>query len=649
MTQTLTPAQFCALADIEVLCFHGPEEAEELEQAVRGFIQSGEPIGVDTETTGLDPIRNRVRLVQLGLPERAIVVDLDGFRSPREERQVDWSTPGLRAVAELLLSSQRKVLQNAAFDINFLRGEGLELGGPIFDTMIAAKIKNNGSGAPNNLGAIVERELGEPLSKELQKADWSGEITEDMLRYAGRDVCCLPRLVDKLGEKLNSSRVSERVTLSDIFKLEMMCLRPISLMQWYGFGFDLEAAHRLRVGLVELEIEKKLGFLKALDAAIKKEHPEDPTKWLPQEDDGTFNTREKTSGSIRLGTKRYAGFNPRSTQQMAQRFEDAGILLPPNEKGLPSLDQNLLSFLRADYKLVNQYLVWKEHATSVSHIDTLIGAVAPDGRIHAGYRQMGTDTGRLSCAEPNLQQVPREREFRSLFVAPPGWSLVVADFSQVELRVAAELSGEERMLTAYRAGRDLHTETAVLLTGKTPEDITKAERQSGKVANFGLLFGAGAATLRKQAMAQYGVDMDLKEAQAIVSGFRRAYPRLYEWQQDQGSQTTMSVITRYGRRRLMVGRNDKYTTRINTQVQGTAGDICKISIAMLYEQIKDKAACVRLISTVHDELVLEVLDDEVDQWSSKLKECMEAAGALVCRKVPIVAEVSCGKSWADAK
>jgi DNA polymerase-1 len=335
---------------------------------------------------------------------------------------------------------------------------------------------------------------------------------------------------------------------------------------------------------------------------------------------------------------------------MAERFELAGILLPPDEKGLPSLDQNLLSFLKGEYELVAMYMEWKAAVTRVSHIEKLLESIGPDGRIHASYRQMGTETGRLSCSGPNLQQVPREAEFRRLFRAREGYKLVVADFSQVELRVAAELSGEERMLGAYVAGRDLHTETAALVTGKSADSITKKERTSAKLCNFGLLYGAGAATLRKQAIAQYGVDMELEEAQELVTGFREAYPQLYVWQGAEGNKTTRAVFTRYGRRRILTGFNDKYTTRINTQVQGTAGDIAKIAIVMIWDQIKAGAAEeALLIAMVHDEIVLEVAENRVDKWAEQLAKAMEAAGAVVCKQVPIVAEASFGDTWADAK
>ena len=638
-----------ALSQVDFDVISGPHQSGLLQRRIAEINVADCDVGIDTETTGLDPLVNQVRLVQIGTKDFALIVDLDGWRSGGA-RAVPWSSPGLAELKTFLEGPRMKVLQNAAFDLNFLRGEGIVLGGPLFDTMIAAKIINNGTGAKNDLGSIVERNLKIELPKELQKADWSGQLTREQMMYAARDVVCLPWLLPPLMQALQSSRVRPTFTLWDLFKLEMQVLRPIALMQWNGFGFDREGAEELRLSLtLEAEGLKTL-FLEHLDQRIRARHPDDPHAWLPRDPDGSVNTREKESGSKRLGTKLYKGFNPRSPQQMAQRFEQAGILLPPDEKGAPSLDQNLLAFLRRDYELIDQYLTWKTAVTKVSNIEKLLDSEGPDGRIHCNYKQMGTETGRLSAASPNLQQVNRGKDFRSKFVAASGYKLVVADFSQVELRAAAQLSGEQRMIDAYLAGRDLHTETAALMTGVKLEDVSKEARTSAKVANFGLLYGAGPATLQKQAVAQYGIDMELSEAKEIVEGFRAAYPTLYAWQQREGTKTTKAVETALGRRRMLVGFNDKYTTRINTQVQGTAGDIAKIAIAKLWAEIcRAPANEAKLIAMVHDEIVLEVRDGHEEHWAQLLKRCMEEAGAEICTKVPIVAEVSWGQTWADAK
>jgi len=582
-----------ALENADFDLVKGPQQVALLKLRVAELAAHEGVLALDTETTGLDPHVNQVRLISLGTADYALLVDLDGWRTPGK-RQVDWTQPGLRELKAVLAGRQDKVLQNAAFDLNFLRGEGVVLGGKIFDTMIAAKIFNNGSGNKNDLGAIVKRELRVELPKELQRADWGSALDEEMLRYAARDVICLPRLIAPL--------------------------------------------------------QAKLRFLENLDECIKTEHPNDPLSWLPRNADNSFNNREKDSGSIRLGTKLLKGFNPRAPKQMAARFEQAGIMLPPDEKGAPSLDQNLLAFLKNDYPLIAQYLEWKNSVTRVSAIEKLLESVGPDGRIHAQYRQMGTETGRLSCSNPNAQQIPRTADFRSLFIAAAGYILVVADFSQVELRVAAQLSGEQRMIDAYLANRDLHTETAALMTGVPQDKVTKSARTSAKVANFGLLYGAGPATLQKQAVAQYGIDMSMEEASEIVQNFRLAYPRLYDWQREEGNRTTAAVTTKFGRRRQLVGFNDKYTTRINTQVQGTAGDLAKIAIVKLWKKIcAAPVGQARLIAMVHDEIVLEVKEDQAEHWGQVLKHCMESAGSEICTDVPIVAEVSHGLTWADAK
>lgn len=638
-----------ALAQPDFDFIKGPAQLGLLRTRLAELGEADEPLGVDTETTGLDPRVNQVRLVQIATQRYALLVDLDGWRQPGV-RQVPWEEPGMWQLKALLESNRPKTLQNAAFDFNFLMGEGVRLGGELFDTMVGAKLINNGTGSKNDLGALVARNLKFEMPKELQKADWGAEISEEQKVYAARDALCLGWLRPMIELALQTAKVPalrKEVTLYDVFRLEMGVLRPIALMQWHGFGFNAAGAAALHTALTAKAEGLKAAFLEVLDAEIQRRSPENA---LPRDPDGSFNTRENDSGSIRLGTKVYKGFNPRSPQQMAARLEQAGIILPPDEKGKPSLDQNLLAFLKKDYPLISQYLEWKESVTLVSAVEKLLESIGPDGRIHAGYRQMGAETGRLSCAGPNLQQVPREKEFRSLFIAAEGYTLIVADFSQVELRMAAELSGEERMRAAYAAGRDLHTETAALIAGVKQEDVTKAQRQSAKVANFGLLYGAGPATLRRQAVSQYGIDMELEEAKVLVEGFRDAYPQLYKWQQQEGQRTSVAINTATGRRRMLVGFNDKYTTRINTQVQGSAGDIAKLAIWLLWRHLlqapQDEA---RLIAMVHDEIVLEVREEHAQKWAELLKSSMEGAGAQICRHVPIVAEVSSGATWADAK
>lgn len=979
-----------------VLWADSPALGGSLRLKLNEFSCANAHIGVDTETTGLDVVEDRIRLVQLCCQDSIIVVDLFGWWGAGY-RDADWSSPELAELKKLLESKIPKVLQNSPFDISMFSAIGVSLGGPIFDTMMAAKIINAGTGAPNDLGAIVKRELGRALTKEMQKARWGDTITGEMAEYAARDTAVLPLLVEPLRDKLVKSKVSSKVTLFDIFRLEMMVVRATASMRFNGFGFDAEAAKSVQVQLKQEADVLEHKFIVMLDQLLRKRHHKDPTKWLPRDPDGTLNLRKRNSG--RGAAKLLAGFNPNSPVQMVRALVDSGIELPvrdPRKGGKKktsdtstpyTLDQNLLAFLRADYPIIDAYMTWKTQATLVSHIATLINAVSSDGRIHASYNQLGTNTGRYSASDPNLQQVPRSEFFRKLFIPRPGYVILGGDFSQIELRVAAELSEEPRMIQAYNDGRDLHMETACLLTGKTADQITKQERTNAKICfsgdteiltpngwvrldsysgeevaqyvlpagvalnysvpkpdpgyvaagpckwdgsggeiqfvkpldyrsfwsddvwraqdrnfsvvatgnheilyvdaygnakkqslvdvvaprlfiaagntrqseyklgslfsrvlamvvadgsfksaagwvslgfskrrkvhrckslldeagiqytkntytngdhgkstffkfrlseaewllnyttvdkelnmstcltdvdpyaylgeaqywdgtaltgdrkdriivttivrqtadvmqamavtsgiactihdyeydtnsvayrvsyafrgapvwrptweptkalaqnvycvqvpsslilirhegkvciqgncNFGLIFGAGAATLRRQAMAQFGVSYTLGEARELVKNFREAYPTLYQWQQTYGSLTTTSVYTRYGRRRILTGFDDKYTTRLNTPVQGTAGDIAKIAIAGLWPSIVGAPEGeVFIVSVVHDELVLEVREERAEFWKVELKREMEAAGGTVLFKVPVLAEVNYGPSWGDAK
>ena len=604
-------------------------------------------IGVDTETSGLDPHRDRVELIQVATEDYCLIVDLNLFRRG-EWREVHWGKVGALQLMRLLESSKTKVLQNAQFDLNFLAAEGVVVKGSIFDTMLCARVLNNGSGWKNDLGSLVKRYLKVEIDKSNQKEDWTQRpLPDDMLQYAARDAICLPRMAPLIKQSLIESKMWETA------KFELECLRPIASMSFNGLGFDRHEATLRQEQLESAKTARRDALVHLLDERMKARGSEG----LPRDEDGSFNLRAKDEGKIRDGTKKYKGFNPDSPLQMANALMAAGVMLRPNEKGKYTVDQNLLALVRRDMKesglntdLIDAYLEWKEQATLCKHIKTLLEAAGDRDRICAGYRQLGTETGRLSCAGPNLQQVPRGETFRSLFPARPGHKMVVADYSQVELRVAADLSQEPAMMHAINNGQDLHTTTACLMLGKEPDEIKKSERQSAKIANFGLLFGAGAGTLLKQAIAQYGVEWTEDEAKQIVQQWHAAYPGLRKWQLETGERQTGAIFTKSGRRRLcLTDRSGKFTTRINTEVQGTAGDITKGALVRVWKYLKTYPGEARLVGCVHDEILLEVKDEFVDQWKERLVKAMENAGKALITSVPISAEVDAGPTWADAK
>ena len=329
-------------------------------------------LGVDTETSGLDPHRDRVELIQIASDDYCLIVDLNLFREGEScvtrvtQRAVSWERDGAKHLKALLESSKTKVLQNAQFDLNFLAAEGVVVKGSIFDTMLCARVLNNGSGWKNDLGSLVKRYLKVEIDKSNQKEDWTQRpLPDDMLQYAARDAICLPRMAPLIKQSLIESKMWETA------KFGLECLRPIASMRFNGLGFNRHEATLRQEQLESAKTARRDALVHLLDERMKARGSEG----LPRDEDGSFNLRAKDEGKIRDGTKKYKGFNPDSPLQMANALMAAGVMLRPNEKGKYTVDQNLLALVRRDMKesdlntdLIDAYLEWKEQATLCKHI-----------------------------------------------------------------------------------------------------------------------------------------------------------------------------------------------------------------------------------------------------------------------------------------
>jgi len=577
-------------------------------------------LGLDIETTGLSPQHDRILLIQLGTAEQVFVFDVAGIGS------------AIKELAPLLASEYIiKLGQNLAFEWVFLEANGLPLRGMLLDTMIAGKLLNLGMKVKNSLGVLVARHLGLLMEEkeELQKSfiGHEGPFSQAQLEYAARDVSiCFP-LYEVLKQKLRKEE------LSHIFRLECRALPAFASMKHNGFLLDVDHYTKLlhdkcaERDAACLHVVKKLEALGVLDQYRSPET-------------GQVMVHPDFYGK---GKNKVKGFNLGSVAQLQPALVAAGIPVDS------SLDKTALAFLAPDHELIRDYLAFKELKTACSQVEKMIGHAQQynDNRIRANYRQLGTDTGRVSCAEPNLQQIKRDKEYRQGFVASPGHVLVIADYSQLELRIAAECSGEERMSQAYQEGADLHTRTAALMNGIDESEVTKDQRRDAKTYNFGALFGSGAKSIRTQAAAA-GLFLTPEEAEEKLSQWKSAFPQLVGWQRTQGN-TTGPVFTLMGRRRLLTqgpGGSDKYTTRLNTQVQGTGGDCMKAALALLWENYLSVRPEWKLVANVHDEAVMEVPEADKDEAQVVLKECMESAAYEVClTNVPIVAEPGAGRDW----
>lgn len=591
-------------------------------------------VAFDCETTGLQPTFDGLRLLQLAALDRdPVVIDCWDLTDD------DWIE-----LEEFFSIKRYWIAHNAVFDLGWLQEHEIYPNGDILCTMLASRILTNGMPfVKHGLQHVVKRYLGKEISKEEQKSDWSGDLTPSQLAYAALDV----QLLVELDPAINA-RMAEG-NLHRAWFLECKALPAMAQLWRNGLPFDRKSLQALQQDLVE--DHERLGeeFLVALDEALPA------YKKLPRHADGTINTNAKSSGSVRAGTKVEAGFNLNSPKQLLDVFT---VLLgekPVDPNGKPSASRQALKEYAGEHPVVADYLAWKRVEKRRQMVEALLKHLGKDGFIRASYMQMGADTGRMSCISPNLQQIPRDSRFRECVKAPRGWRLVVADYAQMELRLAAAEAEDPLMIKAFQEGFDLHTLTAMQIYGVNEDEVTKEQRQVSKSANFGLLYGSGARGLRNYA-ATMGIRMDLAEASEIREKFHKAYSGISRWQRanakaaDVATQFASIRIRNSGLRRFLPGEHNKLTTRCNTPIQGAGAAVLKRTLGKLWPFLQtDGEEVVRLSGVVHDEVVLLVREEVADVWAERLARIMQEAEAEWLGDVPALAEAKIGVSWQEAK
>jgi DNA polymerase-1 len=549
-------------------------------------------LGFDVETTGLDPRSHRIRLIQLAVPGGPVYV-VDLFR-------VD-----ARILEALFAAGPRLVGHNLKFDLSFLAAAGLPVpdGRRLFDTMLAAQLLGAGTdeGRLDHCGLqnVAERHLGVTIDKSAQTSDWTGPLTQEQLAYAAQDAAILLPLAETLGDQIREA------DLGRVLSLEKRALPAISWLESTGAPFDAEAW----VGLSDRVVEDQVRLEQAL------------TEMAGRED--------------QAGAK---AINWRSPEQVKRVLRERG-------HDVERTDEATLTGLAPDDPLARLLLQYREAVTRASRygIAFLRNVDAGTGRIHADYFQLGAASGRMSCRGPNLQQVPRDPAYRACFRPAPGRVLVKSDYSQIELRIAAEIAGDQRMLDAYLANSDLHMVTAAAVLGRSNGTVMKADRQLAKAVNFGLLYGMGAPRLREYAIQNYGVELTPAQAEEFREKFLSTFPGLRGWHRHQGNVRPEEPDTRTlaGRRRLAV---KKYTERLNTPVQGTGADGLKAALALLWES-RFRVPSAAPVLCIHDEIVLEVDEGEAEQAREWLVECMKRGMRSFLLKVPVEVEAEIIADW----
>jgi DNA polymerase I-like protein with 3'-5' exonuclease and polymerase domains len=591
-------------------------------------------VAFDCETTGLQPVFGGLRLLQLAALDRTPVV-IDCWDLTDE----DWID-----LEEFFSVKRYWIAHNAVFDLGWLQEHELYPEGEVLCTMLASRILTNG--LPNikhGLQHVVKRYLKLDISKEEQKSDWSGDLTPSQLEYAAYDVYLLTQL---------DGPINQRMAVGNLHKawfLECAALPSMAQLWRTGLPFNLESLQELHADLAKDHVRLGDAFIETLDKALPA------SKKLPRDPDGSFNLRSKAEGSVRAGTKKEAGFNLNSPKQLLDIFTTLLDRQPVNSEGKPSASRSALREYAADHPVVAEYLAWKRVEKRRQMVEALIKHFDSSGFIKASYMQLGADTGRMSCIGPNLQQIPRDPRFRACVKAPAGWKLVVADYAQMELRLAANEAQDELMIKAFQDGLDLHTVTAMQIYGVTEDEVTKDMRQVSKSANFGLLYGSGARGLRNYA-AGMGIQMDLLEAGEIRAKFHASYKGICRWQRENAAQANRPSndaairIRESGLRRFLPGEYNSLTVRCNTPIQGAGAAVLKRTLGKLWPLLKaDGEEVVRLAGVVHDECLLLVREEHAETWRCQLEAVMEEAEAEWLGPVPALAEAKVADSWVDAK
>ena len=582
------PASLASLASLASPAYDLVSDPTRLREVLPDLLAAVE-LGLDTETTGLDPRSDRVRLVQLATPERVYIVDAFGV--------------GDLSPLAVLLDGQRGIIgHNLKFDLAMLAASGLPVpnGDRLFDTQLAAMLLGAGlaEGMLNKSGLadVCERYLGERPDKTEQRADWSGELSDEMLVYAAKDAAILLPLAARIRQELATERLEATALL------EMRTLPAIVWLEQAGAPFDSAGWRALSDAAVaeQIELEEQLTQLAGVTDLFGK---------------GTINWASPTQVKKVLEARGYqlASANEEALSEIAVDEPLAGLLLK----------------YRSASKMASTY-----------GIETLNRVNRSTGRIHADFLQLGSRAGRMSCARPNLQQVPRDPRYRACFRPNDGRVLVKADYSQIELRIAAEMAPDQRMLAAYQQGDDIHTLTAATVLGRTNGEVTPADRQAAKAINFGLLYGAGADTLRQSAFNEYGTIFTKEGAEALKTKFFETYKGLRSWHRKHGN-GLRDTRTVGGRRRRRVAR---FTEQINTPVQGTGADGLKHALALLWET-RDRCPDAVPVLVVHDEIVVECPAESADAARDWLIECMKQGMAAYLKKVPVEVEASIERDW----
>ncbi|MDD5071253.1 MAG: DNA polymerase I [Patescibacteria group bacterium] len=582
----------------------------------------------DTETSSFDPLTARLLGVSFSWKEgescfistRSLQnqdnkkTNLFNYNPTPNTSLHPWLTKLAPVFADYKI---KKYGHNIKFDTRVIEAQGIKTGGIAFDTMVASYLLNPGT-RQHNLDALTFSELGfEKISKDdllgrgREKITFSEVGEEKLAIYSCEDADFTNRLVNKLRTQLKKQK------LDDLFKkIEMPLIDVLAEMENNGILIDKNLLNKMS--------EKVSQKLEELEKKIYKQ----------------------------AGAK----FNVNSTQQLREiLFSKLAIPIDnikKNKTGLSTAADELdkMKDLHPIIALIQEYRELTKLTTT--YIDALPNLInKKTGRLHTSFNQTITATGRLSSTEPNLQNIPVRtelgREIRKAFIADKGGKIVSFDYSQIELRLAAHMSGDKRMIKAFKDGADIHTATAAEINRVNPETVTKNMRREAKAINFGILYGQGPHGLSQSAGIPYG------QAKDFIDQYFIAHKEIQKFidKTIENARKNGYVETLFGRRRYLPEINSSVIPvkkgaermAINAPLQGTAADLIKAAMIKIHNLIAGKEN-VKMLLQVHDELIFEIEEKEIRKIVPQIKDIMENVLKL---KVPILVEASAGDNWGE--
>lgn len=590
---------------------------EQAFQDLVSTLSSSDEFCFDTETTSLDPMQAELVGISFSIrPHQAYYVPVGhSYAGAPKQISLDLALGALKPIMEN--PAIRKIGQNIKYDLLVLGHYGLQVKGISFDTMIASYLLNPGKPSHGmdamaleylNYKTITYAEVTGSGKKQIGFADVD---VQTATRYSGEDADITLRLKQTLAPMLREQNLE-----SLFLDMEMPLMEVLADMERIGV--------KINADFLKL-MSKKLG----IDMA----------------------GIEKTIYEL-AGTE----FNINSPKQLADILF-VKLKLTPTKKTKTGFSTNVdvLEELASVHPLPAEVLKYRTLAKLKStYIDALPLMINPKtGRLHTSLNQTVTATGRLSSSEPNLQNIPIRtevgREIRQAFIAEQGAILLSADYSQIELRVLAHMSGDSALIKTFQNDEDVHTRTASEIFGLTPEEITPEMRRKAKAVNFGIIYGISAFGLAQD------IGVSNAEAKRYIDNYFAQYPRVREFIDHTIADAKKNgcVSTLFGRRRFIpelassstAVRNFGERMAINTPIQGTAADLIKLAMINIQKRLARENLRSKMILQVHDELVFEVPDQEIDRMKTLVKEEMEGVLTL---SVPIRVDMGMGKNWNEA-